>query len=506
MVKKMTVVEMKRIIHAITITGLSLLLISLFSLPAFAQSNPPLVLTFKDAIYLALRNNPALESAELDRVTEKYALVVAKNQFEPQVDLKASYNRTLTTTNDATTDERTKSIGRTTDITPTISLENHYGTTVTLAGDNTRGRQYYNPSLTLTVEQPLIQGFGKAVVDAALNNAIDAELQNKITLKQTTISTINTIMTDYFSVLQSEKQLQVDEETLKNNELLVKNDQVQIAAGQTAPADIVQDQAQVATAKATIENDLNFIQQQKFTLLTDLGIASDANIELPQNVDLQAIESVLVGKNAPPSIAIAKKLILANNPQYQYDGIGLRIFRRALLQAKDQQKWTLDLTASEEAGAGSGGGQNASFPSLSNHRNHAEALGLALTVPVDDVTAKQSLIEAQIGLEKAEIAYTNEKRSLEITALNDSNTIKQSKTLINLDEQAVNLQKRTLEIANLKRQAGQVSSAELIQNQQYLTTAQTTLVNATIDYLKTLQQLDQDLGITLDLLGIKIKD
>ena len=39
----------------------------------------PVILSLKDAIFLALRNNPFVENAELDRVTQKYALVAAKN-------------------------------------------------------------------------------------------------------------------------------------------------------------------------------------------------------------------------------------------------------------------------------------------------------------------------------------------------------------------------------------------------------------------------------------------
>ncbi len=112
---------MKRILRTIAIIGLSSLFICIFSTQAFAQSKKPIILTFKDAIYLALRNNPDLESAELDRVTDKYALVVAKNQFEPRVDMQASYDRGWTTTNDDVTNLRTKNMTRTTNINPTIS-------------------------------------------------------------------------------------------------------------------------------------------------------------------------------------------------------------------------------------------------------------------------------------------------------------------------------------------------------------------------------------------------
>ncbi len=496
---------MKRKIRAIINLGLISLPIVAISFPLYAQSKKPLTLTFKDAVYLGLRNNPSLESNELDRVTQKYALVVQKNKFEPQYTLTSSFNRTWTTTNNAATNLRTKSMTRTTNINPAVALENHYGTQFKLENDNSSGRLGYHPSLTFSVVQPLIQGFGKAVVDAALNDAFDTETKNKLRLKLNTISTINTIMSDYFTLVQSEKQLAVDQTNLSNNEELVKNDEVKIKAGQIAKADIFQDQAQVATSKSTIENDKNLIQQNKYTLLTDLGLSPDTMIHVPKNIKLNEIENILVGQNKAPSIAVAKKLILANNPQYQIDGVALRALRRSLITAKDKLHWKLDLTASEVTGAGSGGNHNRSFPSLTNHRNHAEAVGLALTIPVDDVTAKQTLLTARIDLEKAQIAYTNEERSLEITALNDLNSLDHSKTLLQLDKDALKLQQQTVNVAKLKNAAGQTSSFELIKNQQDLLTSEETLVNDTISHLEAIQKLDQDTGITLDLFNIKIR-
>ena len=496
---------MKRIIQNVLLIGLSPLIVFTFSPQTFAQSKKTMILTFKDAIYLALRNNPDLESAELERVIQKYVLVVAKNAFEPQYGLEASYDRGWQTINNATTDVRTKTISRSTNIQPTVTLNNHYGTTFTLAGENPRGRQYYNPSLTMTVEQPLIQGFGKAVVDATLNDAIDTETSNKIALKQSTIATINTVMSDYLNLIQSKKQLAINQETLQSNKRLVANDIIQIKAGQTAPADIYQDQAQVAASKSTIESDKNTLQQEKYTLLTDLGLSSDANIDLPDNVNLTSINKLLLGKSKLVSSAVAKKLIIANSPQYQIDGIALRSLRRTVITAKDALNWKLDLTASETAGAGSDGGQNKGFASLSNHRNHVEDVGLKLTIPIDDVSSKQGLIDARIFLEKAQIAFENEKRTLEIDALNDINTVTQDKATIALDQEYVDLQKKTLNTANLKKQAGQISGFEVIQYQQNLTSAQTNLISSTISYLNALQQLDLDLGITLDLLNIKIR-
>lgn len=480
-------------------------LICLASSHLYAQNNRPLILTFKDAIYLALRNNPTLESAELERVVQKYALVVAKNVFEPQYSLTASYNRTWSKSLGSS------SISRSTDIQPSISLKNHYGTTFEVDSTNptsgTSSGTYFNPTLSFSIKQPLIQGFGKAVVDEALNNALDAETSNKLSLKQTTISTINNIMDDYFDLMQAEQQLMVDRRTLINNEKLVANDKVKIAAGEIARTDIIQDEAQVATAQSAIQRDMNSLQQSRLTLLNEIGLSADSKVQLPKQIDNNPIIALLTGARTPASIAITKKLILANNPQYQIDGIGLRSLRRAVISAQDARNWKLDLSASEAVGGSGGAGApgDRSFRSLSNHRNHVEQVGLDLTIPIDDVSAKSALISDKIALEKAEIAYNNEKRTLEITALTDRNSVAISKAQLNLDKQAAVLQNQTYKIAQLQHSAGKIASFDLIKYQQDLTTAELSLVADTINYLKSLITLDKDLGITLDLLGIKIR-
>lgn len=460
----------------------------------FAAAKRPLTITLKDAIMLALRNNPDLESAELDRITQKFALVVAENEFEPQISLTGNFTDTRDTTN------HTPAYTRSTDLTPEISLKNHYGTTFTLSNDNPTTNSSYVPTMSLTITQPLIKGFGRALVDQALNNALDTEATNKLQLKAKVIDTIDAVMNDYFAVMQAKQQLQVDKRNLENNETLVKNDRYTIAAGETAASDIYQDEAQVASAKASIQNQLNILQQSKLTLLKDLGLPPTTEFNIPAETKVNEITSVLTGGRALAPLPIIKKMMIGNNIQYQVDGIGMRTTRRALISARDELKPQLDLTGTFDRGGGARG-----MRSLSDSSTHSESVKLDLTVPIDDVKSKSDVIGAKIALEQAEIAYQNERRTLEVTAMTDWKDVQQRKEQLVLDNQAAELQNKTYEMAKLKRAAGKISSFELIKNQEDLKTAEQTLVNDVISYLQSLETLNKDMGITLDLLGIKIR-
>ena len=143
----------------------------------------PLPLTLHDAILLALSRNPSIRSSELGRISEKYALVAAYNEFEPQYSLKS----------DATFSDNDKA---TYSVTPTIKWKSPVGTSVDLGYT----QQFINSpghALTLTVTQPLLQGFGRDVTESGLLDSIDAERNNRIAFEADIITDVIGVNTDY---------------------------------------------------------------------------------------------------------------------------------------------------------------------------------------------------------------------------------------------------------------------------------------------------------------------
>jgi len=439
-----------------------------------------------------------LQSAELDRVVQKYAVVVAKNEFEPQFSLTGSLSRTISQSDNSTTGTTSYSI------TPEASIKTGIGTEFTFTSNNPVVDNQYNPALILKITQPLIRGFGQAVVEASLNNALDSEAINKLNLKNTVITTINQVITNYFAVVQAQKTLVTDRLSLKRYEDTVANDQAMITAGRMARGDIVQAQAQVETQKVSIENDINNIKQAHLTLLDSLGIDIYANVQLPKTIDFRSIASTLIGKKML-TLNEFNAFALKNNINYQTTGISLKQLARDVVVAKDNQRWKLDLTASQTAGGGTGGGKNSGLESLVNGRNHATEAELDLSIPIDDVAAKQQEIQTTIALQQANINYKELKKQLEINITNAYNTIQSTRQQVVLAERALALQQRTVEIARIKRNAGRLSTFELLNDQRDLTTADQTVTNSLITYINSLTVMNQILGTTLDRFGIWIK-
>ena len=133
-------------------------------------------LTLREAILLALRYNPNIQNAELERIIQRYQLRIAHNQFELQYALAgtaAIENNHYSRVGSAVT--------RSYIATPEFELKTKLGTQASLKMDNTVAAiGNYNPLLTFSLTQPLLRGFGIEVNEAALNDAIEAENLNKL--------------------------------------------------------------------------------------------------------------------------------------------------------------------------------------------------------------------------------------------------------------------------------------------------------------------------------------
>ena len=459
----------------------------------------PITLTLHDAILLALRLNTSFRNAQLDRVVQKYALVVARNAFAPQFTLGGGWNTSRTTSEGSArtyTNEYQFNEG--------VSIKNPYGTTFTLNNTNsleTNGHAF-TPGISFGVAQPLLKGFGRAIVEEALRNALDNERINKLNLKTTAIGLVDKVMNQYLTLFQNHETLAVDQRTLADYRQTLENDHIQFKTGKLAKNDLIQVQAEIATQLATIHQDQTDLQQNRFTLLGTLGLKPETHILLPKTINFQKLIYRL--KNSKKNLLPAQasfNLALQNNIKYQIDGISILTATRSLVADKNSLAWGLNFTASADLG---GAGDNAGYNRIAS--NHAEKMGLKLTIPINDVTDKQTYLTQKIAVHEAKLNYRDEKRQLEISINNDRNVAINDLEQTRLAGEALTLQKATNKIALLKNQAGLTSTFELNSHLKDLQTSRQSLVDAKISYIQALQQFDEDLGITLDVWKIHLRD
>lgn len=475
----------------------TLLVLMLIAPISFGATSPqkPITLSLNDAIYLALRYNVNLYSEELDRVVQKYNVVVAKNEFEPQYSIEGSVLQ-----------QWGKSRGGAVTATPSITLNNHWGTQFSLSMNNIKNWPdgSYSPSILFSVTQPLLKGFGKAVVDAALNDALDSERLNQLSFKNDAESTIVLIMNDYLTVVNDQENLQIDQFTLDSDETTLKNTKELVNAGRRAGVDLIQPQTDVAQQQSTIHKDIEILRNDEDKLLDDLGLSHDTEIQIPHDINFDDIAKQLK-EGLLPSLSQGQQLALNQSVDYQGAVNTLRSSARALVSAKNGRLWDLSLKANIQQGGASGDTVNEGLNDLIDSRNYDQNIEADLTIPIDDVQTKQTLINAQISLEKANVALLQGARTLARLVSNQFHSLEDFRMQIQFSEHALKLQQETVRLAELQYNLGKISALDYSTQHKSLNTLAQSVIANKISYINALTQLTQTLGMTLDCFGVKIR-
>ena len=458
------------------------------------SSRKTIRLDLKEAILLALRYNPNIQNAELDRIIQRYQLRTAYNEFELQYALAGTT---------AIEKNRFSGVGSATTksyvATPEFDLKTKLGTQASLKMDNTVAAQgLYNPLLTFSLTQPLLRGFGKSVNEAALLDAIEAENLNKLIIKQSIMNQITDVIAAYRALVLSSNNLKNQKWQLTEAQKTYAINEKKITAGQLEPTANVQQSYQIESLSLMVEQADNDFQTSTQMLLQSIGLDPDMKLAVPSDVSLNEIKI--------PDAKTAIDQALQNNTEYLGLQATFRADKRAYLVAKNQQKWQLDVSANIQTGTLTNVDNiTSNAQNIYNGKNINESAGISMTIPLHDITRRNQLIQAKIRLEKDRLNLIAGRRMLITAIKNIINSITSQAKRYELAKRQVALADESYTLEKKKQQAGISSALDVNNTQNQLIQAQMGLINAKIAYLNQLSALDRMLGSTLDRWQINLR-
>lgn len=466
------------------------------NLPTYPTSHTQKVrhLKLREAILLALRYNPNIQNAELDRIVQRYQLRLAHNEFELQYALAGSA---------AIEKSRYSGVGNATThnyvATPEFSLKTKEGSQIALGMDNNvEAIGNYNPLLNLSFKQPLLRGFGRAANEAGLLNAMDNEWLNKLNLQQSVIDQITQVIMAYRSLVLSGNNLQNQRLQLQEAKASYDINKQKIAAGQLEPTANVQQSYQIESLNLMVEQAENDFKTAAQDLLQTIGLDPDLRLAVPSDLSLEKVPV--------PSVDEAIRQALTHNTQYLALKMAFRADKRAYEVAKNQQLWQLDLNANVQTGTTTNVDSNApGLRGIYNGQNLIESAGVTLTIPLHDIGRRNQLITAKIRLEKDRLNLIAAKRALITTIKNTITTIESQAKRYDLAKRQVTLAGEAYVLEKKKQQAGIASALDVNNTQNQLIHAQMGLIGAKIAYLNQLSALQRLLGTTLQHWNIKLR-
>lgn len=453
-------------------------------------------LSLREAILLALRYNPNIQNAELDRIIQRYQLRLSENQYELQYALAGS----------ATTQRsRYQGVGsRSNDsilATPEVNLKTLLGSQLKLnLQNNTPNYNAYTPVINFSLTQPLLRGFGLDVNQTALLNAQDNEWLNKLNLKQSIIDQITQVIIAYRSLILSGNSLENQRLQLKEARKTYEVNEKKIEAGHLAPTANIQQSYQVESLSLMVEQGENDFKTATQNLLQAIGLDPRMRLAVPNDITL--------GQMIVPDLKETLQIALNNNVQYLAQKRLICADERAYKVAQNDQLWQLDLFGSAEFGKTTdpmSRGFRQGIRNIFGGENLITTGGINLRIPIRDMNLRSEVINAKVKLEKDRLSLITMKHSLETqvtTLINNMESLAKRYLLI---QKQVKLAVQSYDLEKKKLSAGIASALDLSNTQNQLIQAQIGLISAKIAYLNQLAALQQLLGTTLDYWKIKLR-
>ncbi|MBA2648344.1 MAG: TolC family protein [Legionella sp.] len=451
-------------------------------------------LSLKEAILLALRYNPNIQDAELDRIIQRYQLRLANNEFELQYALGATGLVQKSTFNGVGSKTSSSLLAS-----PEFDLKTKYGTTAALTLENSFNvNTNYSPVLNFSLNQPLLRGAGRSVNEANLQGARDTDNFNKLNLQQSVMDQISQVILAYRALVLSGNILKNQHLQLTEAKKSYEINEKKIEAGQLEPTGNIQQSYQIESLSLLVEQAENDFKTTSQDLLQAIGLDPDMHLSVPNDVT--------VGEVVLPNLNQSIEIALNHNTQYLAQQLALRADERAFTVAKNQQLWQLDLGANVISGlandvVGNGNG----IRDIYSGNNITQSARLTLTVPLHDINRRSQLINAKIRLEKDRINLIAAKRGLITLVTNTVHNIESLAKRLELAKKQVHLAQLSYDLEKKKRQAGISSALDVNNTQNQLIQAQSGLIGAKIAYLNQLTALQRLLGTTLDYWHIKLR-
>jgi outer membrane protein len=512
-----------------------------------STSIPTVQLSLNDAVKLVTQGNRDLKNATLDRIVQKQELKEAESKFKPTFapNLSLGINHQFQSSNGLfagdgllgsnsggtgstsgasgtpTTPSTGSSSGtNSTGGTDSSSGANSTGSTDSSSGTNSTGGTDSANSLQLgdrselsygaqlsmdwlspigtrlsmsasplstsqgidvTITQPLLRGAGTRVNRASIKTARIGEKSNVLTLQQTVIDKLTETVIAYRNLIKTQEEVRIQELALQSKQRQLEGTQALVDAGRKPQSEIIQNQKSISDTQQSLVLAKNSYAQANSDLLKLIESDRAFMIVIPQ-ADIDALR-----RSQLPQVknSFNELLFLAykTRADYQQAKLDIDSEKLGLILAKDNQRWSLDLQSSANLSASSN-----------------VSAGLTLSRTFGEESPKTERIRREIGVQKNQnklAQLTNNVRQEVNDRLRDVNS---AQVQVATSQRGREFAQQQLEVAQtlFRRRGGQVTLFEIIQKQDDMIAAQNVEVQAKIEYLNAITNLEKAVGLTLD--------
>ncbi len=503
-------------------------------------------LTLKQVIFIALSNNPAVASIMLGPPGATEAVRNANGTFDPDLQANADQLKTVipsTTALESGGDAlSTKQYDWNFSLNKILASSNG---TLSATFNNQRGisnnttqtiNPYYNPTLAISLSQPLLRNFGWRFATLNVRLAESAQKQAQWQMAQQLEDFILRVGNDYWSVVQSGENLQVAQESLKFNQDLVRQNQISVRVGTLAPLDLQEAQSSAATAAANVYTAQAALKTARVTLRED-AMLNPEHAFLPAEV-VPADKPVLQQAVSEDEEAALEDAVLYRPSLGQMR----EAIRTALTQVKFQENQLLpqvnvtaqfstnSLAGNAQCGAAFGipqlncfnpalsgppplngiklpfeGSYNTALNQLFNFGFYNYAVVLNYERPLSNALARASLAQARVSFEQTRMQYRAALSEAVVEVESALANLHADLKRVEATKQATYYARQALHDEQVRFRVGMATTHDLLQYENSLVTAQGQEVQADVDLMNAWLTLEHAKGTLLKSFDVRFQ-
>jgi len=488
-------------------------------------------MTLKEAIYIALRNNPNVKYIQLNPIAAQEAVREANGAFDPNLTSQEDVIKSVvpaTSTLIGATASATKLYDWNFGLNKVSSIT---GGTMSIVFDNERAlsnsafasiNPSYSPTLAISIAQPLLQNFGWQFATINVRIVESGQKQAQWNYEQSLQDLVQQISSDYWNVVLTEENLDVQRAALKFNQDLVRQNAISVRVGTLAPLDLQEAQSAAATAEANVFTAEANLKTARAQLRQDV-MFNPQDTFLPAEIEPAQLpdphEPVVIDEDGSlrtaveyrPSLAALRESIRASLLQVQYSenqtlpnlNIGAQIgVTNTAGHARCSAPFSNPIAGSGNctpAGEYESSSGLARFPSDSGSRLpfggiYGDALNkmwnfgfynyaavVSFQMPLDNAAPRAALAQARVSYEQTRMQYRAQLSAAVVQIENALANLYADQKRAQATEQATFYARQSLNDENVRFRVGMATTHDLLQFQEEEVAAEGNQVQSFVD-------------------------
>jgi len=359
---------------------------------------------------------------------------------------------------------------------PTVSATNQYRTTTQsgTTGISPTGFDFFNSQLTFNMT---LYNFGKR--EGAVQAARETLSATGYNYKAAVDAVVVGVKQTYYAYLQAKAIVKVNEDTVKDRQLLVNQTQGFFDVGTRARIDVVRAESNLYSAQADLIASQNAAQVAWVTLKNAIGVRELPERPLVEDTTMTAI---------PYTLDQAREIAYITRPELKSFEAQGRAQDQTIATARRGHLPDIIFDANYRRSNNSGNGNTFPLPrgwQVQLSLNIPIFDGFRTTNRVEETLHTYYVIKAQEEQQRQQVALDVEQSYLKLVELEQR---------IKANEAAAKAAKENLDLANGRYQVGVGNIIEVTDAEALYTSAQTTYVRALYDYKIADAQFQRAIG------------